>query len=208
MSYQLLVAFTAACVVLALTPGPNMALIIANTAANGLRGGLATLAGTSTGLISLVTIAALGMTSIVLFMSEWFDVLRWIGACYLAWLGLQQLRAWHRGRKGAAAPAPAQGSAGRWFAQGVGVSLSNPKVLFFLGAFFPQFIDPAGDVVLQLAILSVLFVAVLVAVDIAYTVAIARARARFDASRLGVLDGVSGVLLMLGGAALAMSRRP
>ncbi len=208
MSFQLLVAFTAACVVLALTPGPNMALIIANTAANGLRAGLATLAGTSTGLISLVTIAALGMTSIVLFMSEWFDVLRWVGACYLAWLGLQQLRAWYRGRKGAVAPAPAQGSTGRWFVQGVGVSLSNPKVLFFLGAFFPQFIDPAGDVVLQLAILSVLFVAVLVAVDIAYTVAIARARARFDASRLGVLDGVSGVLLMLGGAALAMSRRP
>lgn len=208
MSFQLLVAFTAACIVLALTPGPNMALIIANTAANGLRAGLATLAGTSTGLIGLVTIAALGMTSIVLFMSEWFDVLRWVGACYLAWLGLQQLRAWYRGRKGAVAPAPAQGSTGRWFVQGVGVSLSNPKVLFFLGAFFPQFIDPAGDVVLQLAILSVLFVAVLVAVDIAYTVAIARARARFDASRLGVLDGVSGVLLMLGGAALAMSRRP
>jgi threonine/homoserine/homoserine lactone efflux protein len=208
VSFQLLVAFTAACIVLALTPGPNMALIIANTAASGLRAGLATLAGTSTGLISLVTIAALGMTSIVLFMSEWFDVLRWVGACYLAWLGLQQLRAWYRGRKGAVAPAPAQGSTGRWFVQGVGVSLSNPKVLFFLGAFFPQFIDPAGDVVLQLAILSVLFVAVLVAVDIAYTVAIARARARFDASRLGVLDGVSGVLLMLGGAALAMSRRP
>jgi threonine/homoserine/homoserine lactone efflux protein len=207
MSFQLLLAFVAACLLLALTPGPNMALIVANTVSQGLRAGLATLAGTSTGLVCLVSVAALGMTSVVLFMSEWFDVLRWIGAFYLVWLGAQQLRTWYLGRKSAPV-APTLGTAGRLFAQGVGVSLSNPKVLFFLGAFFPQFMDPAADPVWQLVVLSVLFVAVLVAADIAYTLAIARARARFDAARLGVLDGISGVLLMLGGAALAMARRP
>lgn len=208
MSLHLLLAFIAACLLLALTPGPNMALIIANTASQGLRAGLATVAGTSTGLFCLVIVAALGMTSIMLFMSEWFDVLRWIGACYLALLGLQQIRVWYRGKRIDPVGVLTLGSAGKWYAQGMGVSLSNPKVLFFLGAFFPQFMDPASDPFWQLAVLSALFVAVLVAADIGYTLAVARARARFDAARLSLLDGISGVLLLLGGAALAMARRP
>jgi threonine/homoserine/homoserine lactone efflux protein len=208
MSYQFLLGFVAACVLLALTPGPNMALIVANTATHGLRAGLVTLAGTSTGLILLVAVAALGMTSVVVFMSEWFDVLRWIGACYLAWLGVQQLRSWWRNRKVAILPPAPPGSARTWYLQGVGVSLSNPKVLFFLGAFLPQFIDPAASAVWQLSVLAVLFVTVLVAVDVGYTFAVAGARAKFDAARLSVLDGVAGALLLAGGAALAMARRP
>jgi homoserine/homoserine lactone efflux protein len=208
MSYQLLLAFVAACVLLALTPGPNMALIIANTATHGLRGGLVTLAGTSTGLVLLVGVAALGMTSVIVFMSEWFDVLRWIGACYLVWLGVQQLRSWWRSRKVATLPPAAPGYERTWYLQGVGVSLSNPKVLFFLGAFLPQFIDPAASAVWQLCVLAGLFVTVLVAVDVGYMFAVAGARARFDAARLRMLDGVAGVLLLVGGAALAMTRRP
>lgn len=208
MSTQLLAAFLAACVLLALTPGPNMALIIANTATHGLRAGLITLAGTSTGLIVLVGVAAVGMTSVIVFMSEWFDVLRWIGACYLAWLGVQQLRSWWRARNTTSLPAATPGSARTWYLQGVGVSLSNPKVLFFLGAFLPQFIDPATSAVWQLSVLAALFVSVLVAVDVGYTFAIAGARAKFDVARLRMLDGVAGVLLLIGGAALAMTRRP
>jgi threonine/homoserine/homoserine lactone efflux protein len=88
------------------------------------------------------------------------------------------------------------------------VSLSNPKVLLFLGAFLPQFIDPARDPVWQLSVLAVLFVVVLATVDVAYTLAVARARATFDAARLRLLDGAAGVLLLLGGLALAMARRP
>jgi threonine/homoserine/homoserine lactone efflux protein len=90
----------------------------------------------------------------------------------------------------------------------VGISLSNPKVLFFLGAFLPQFVDASGNVPAQLGILSVLFVAILVAVDVGYTLMVAGARERFSAARMRMLDGVSGFLLLLGGAALAMMRRP
>jgi homoserine/homoserine lactone efflux protein len=91
---------------------------------------------------------------------------------------------------------------------GLLVSLSNPKVILFLGAFLPQFVDPAGDAVRQLAVLAVLFVVVLTAVDVATTLAVARARASFDRARLRLLDGAAGVLLLLGGLALAMLRRP
>jgi threonine/homoserine/homoserine lactone efflux protein len=81
-------------------------------------------------------------------------------------------------------------------------------VLLFLGAFLPQFVDPARDPLSQLWVLAVLFVVALAAVDIAYTLMVARARATFDAARLRLLDGAAGVLLLLGGLALAMARRP
>ena len=97
---------------------------------------------------------------------------------------------------------------GRWYAQGLMVSLSNPKTILFLGAFLPQFVDPARDPVWQLSVLAVLFVVVLAAVDLCYTLAIGKARAKFDAARLAVLDGAAGLFLLMGGLALAMVRRP
>ncbi len=207
MSTEVLLAFIAACVLLALTPGPNMALMIANTLRHGLRGGLVTLAGTTTGLALLVAAAAAGMTSIMVFMSTWFDVVRWAGAVYLVYLGARQL--WQLRRRGAqtAIEAPPV-KRGNWYFQGLLVSLSNPKVILFLGAFLPQFIDIRADPVGQLPMLAVLFVVVLATVDIATTFAIARARATFSAARLRLLDGAAGILLLLGGLALAAMRRP
>jgi homoserine/homoserine lactone efflux protein len=206
MSLEILLAFIAACILLGLTPGPNMSLILANTLTSGLRAGLVTLAGTTTGLALLVAAAALGMTSVMVFMSDWFDVIRWVGALYLVYLGARTLWQLRRRTTGASQPAPRAGA--NLYLEGVLVSLSNPKVLLFLGAFLPQFIDPAGDAVWQLSVLAVLFVAVLAAVDVAYTLAVARARATFDAKRLRLLDGAAGVMLLLGGLALAMARRP
>jgi homoserine/homoserine lactone efflux protein len=98
MSPEILIAFIVACILLGLAPGPNMALILANTLSHGLAAGLVTLAGTSTGLAILVAGAALGMSSLMVFMSQWFDVIRWIGALYLVYLGARQL--WLLRRRG------------------------------------------------------------------------------------------------------------
>jgi homoserine/homoserine lactone efflux protein len=207
MSIEILIAFVAACILLGLTPGPNMSLIIANTLRGGLASGFVTLAGTTTGLALLVAAAALGMSSVMVFMSEWFDVIRWLGALYLVFLGARQLWQFWQRRRDPAQPLPAASRSGA-YVQGLLVSLSNPKVLLFLGAFLPQFVDPASDPVRQLWVLAVLFVVVLAAVDVGYTVAIAKARTTFDAARLSVLDGAAGLLLLAGGVALAMVRRP
>jgi threonine/homoserine/homoserine lactone efflux protein len=210
MSPEVLVTFVAACILLGLTPGPNMSLILANTLSHGLASGLITLAGTTTGLAVLVAAAAAGMGSMMVLMATWFDVIRWVGALYLVYLGARQLwmfrRRRVRGSEMAQAPLPIR--PGSWYAQGLLVSLSNPKVILFLGAFLPQFVDPTGDPVRQLSVLAVLFVVVLAAVDVGYTLAAGKARARFDAARLAVLDGAAGVLLLMGGLALAMIRRP
>jgi len=205
MTVEVLVTFIAACLLLGLTPGPNMSLIVANTLSTGLAAGLFTMAGTTTGLALLVAAAVMGMSSVMVFMSEWFDVLRFLGALYLVWLGARQLwHFWNAKRSPGAPPA----SRGNCYLQGLLVSLSNPKVMLFLGAFLPQFIDPRGDAVGQLTLLAVLFVGVLAAVDLGYTLLIARARTRFSVARLSWLDGAAGVLLLLGGAVLASMRRP
>ena len=237
MTATVLLGFIAACVVLAVTPGPNMALIIANTLAGGLRAGLVTLAGCLTGLSVLVLVATVGMTSVMALMSAWFDVIRWVGALYLIALGLLQLRQYWRGRHravgrseraeagrssraviaakfddGLPSLSPAYGadpaSAGWRYVQAVMVSLSNPKVLLFLGAFFPQFVHAGSPPGPQLAMLGVAFIVTLATVDLCYTLAIARARATVDMGRLRILDAVSGVLLLAGGLVLATARRP
>ena len=205
MSFELYLAFVFACLALAVTPGPNMSLFVANGAAHGVRAALLTVFGSALGLSILVGGAAIGMTASMRLMADWFDIVRWIGAAYLVWLGIGRLRAaWHSTSDDDAPVTPARG---RWFWQGAAVSLSNPKVLLFLGAFFPQFIDPASPAGPQLALLAVTFLVVVVAVDCVVASAAGSARAWFTAQRRRVADGVSGVLLVCGGLWLAAARR-
>jgi threonine/homoserine/homoserine lactone efflux protein len=206
MSAEIFIAFAAACWLLAWTPGPTMSLIFANVASHGVVAGLWTLAGNLVGLSVLVTLAALGMTSVMAIVSEWFDALRWIGAIYLVWLGVQRLR---RAWRGEGAGLESGRISGRhWFLQAVTVCLSNPKVLLFLGAFLPQFVDTGAAIVPQLWILGATFVIVIGAADLISMLTFARIRGAFAARRARVLDGVSGSLLLLGGLALAAARRP
>jgi threonine/homoserine/homoserine lactone efflux protein len=208
MSPELVLTFIAACVLLALTPGPNMALIVANTLSGGLRGGLVTLAGTTTGLAFLVAAASTGMSAVMVFMASWFDVIRWIGAVYLFYLGAVQLWRLARDPGTSVPPSSAASWRGGKYLQGFFVSLSNPKVILFLGAFLPQFVDFRVDPVGQLTVLALLFVVVLAGVDVITTVAVDRARSALGAARLRLMEGVAGGFLLLGGLALAVMRRP
>ena len=201
-----LAVFVGACVLLALTPGPNMSLIVANTLAGGLRAGLTTLAGASVGLAVLVCIAAAGMTSVMGWMAEWFELLRWVGALYLIGLGVRQVWGWWQSR-GQVTPATSP-AAVTTFAHGLLVSLSNPKVMLFLGAFLPQFVDTTRPTASQLITLAMIFWATLLTTDLIYTLALARARATIDFRRLQALDGIAGALLVVGGLLLASARRP
>jgi homoserine/homoserine lactone efflux protein len=205
MSSQLYVTFVLACLALAITPGPNMSLFIANGASHGVRAALLTVFGSTLGLSILVGVAALGMTASMQLVAQWFDIIRWIGAAYLVWLGIGRLRSAWLGMPESDTPLPP--SRGRWFWQGTAVSLSNPKVLLFLGAFFPQFIDPSSPAGPQLALLAVTFVASIGAVDCMVASAAGSAQSWFTAQRRRVAEGVSGVVLLCGGLWLAAARR-
>ena len=204
MSIHLYGAFLLACVVLAATPGPSMSLFIANGAAHGRRAALLTVFGSATGLSILVTAAALGLGSLMTAAGQWFDIIRWLGAAYLIWLGIMRLRLAFRNGLPAVTPSPRRG---RWFLQGMAVSLSNPKVLLFLGAFFPQFVTPEAPLGPQLTLLAVTFVASIAAVDCSLALAVGSANGWLTAKRKRISDGVTGFFLVCGGLWLAAARR-
>jgi len=145
VTLEVLVAFIAACWLLAWTPGPSMALIVANTTSQGLQAGLWTLAGNGCGFVLLLTAACLGMSSLVVLMAEWFNVIRWVGALYIAWLGFGRLRAALTGTS-AIESSGVPRTGGSLFRQGFLVGVSNPKTILFFGAFLPQFVNPAHNV--------------------------------------------------------------
>lgn len=207
MSIYLYSAFVLACAALAITPGPNMALFISNTATYGMRPALLTVAGSTTSLTILTAIAALGMTSIMIFVAEWFDVIRWVGAAYLVWLGFTRIRAALRERADYKLAATAPPPRGRWFWQGMAATLVNPKVLLFLGAFFPQFIDPAAPVAQQLAILAATFVIVVGASDALVVLAFSTAKGLLKGEKRRFTEGFTGLLLVCGGLYLATMKR-
>src|SRR5579863_8208069 len=86
----LFLAFVAAVVLLMLIPGPNVALIVANSVAYGPRYGLLTVAGASSAMVAQLALTALGMTELLGALGLWFAWLRWVGVVYLIYLGLAQ----------------------------------------------------------------------------------------------------------------------
>src|SRR5580704_6086370 len=147
MSLNLYLAFVAACIALALLPGPVVTLVIANGLRHGTRAALTNIAGVQVGLAIVIGIVAIGLTSLMATMGYWFDWVRLAGAGYLVWLGIKLIRFPVEGVKSDAPPPPPRGG---FFLQGFLVLLSNPKVLVFFGAFIPQFMDMSKDHVHEL----------------------------------------------------------
>lgn len=204
MSWEILLIFIAASAVLALTPGPSMALLIANSSMYGSRAGFQTVAGNSTGLTILVIVATLGMSSLMIFLAEWFDWIRWIGALYLVWLGINSIR---KAISGNNSQKEAFRNGHHFFRQGMFVSLSNPKVLLFLGAFFPQFIDQSSNLASQLVLLAILFVVVISILDTLLVITASKVLGALSEKKKRIADGFSGGLLILGGLWLATVRK-
>jgi len=204
MPLELYLAYVLACFVITLVPGPTVTLIVANSLAHGARAGLLNVAGTQAGLGLMMLILMAGLSSVIEMMSWAFDWLRLAGALYLAWLGWKLLRALDgTGRFERAAPAPRAG----FFAQGLLVLLANPKALLWFGAFIPQFVDPRGAYVAQIALLGLTAMAVAALTDGAYALLAGRAGVRAARGRARVLSKLSGAFLIGGGIWLALTRR-
>jgi homoserine/homoserine lactone efflux protein len=198
----LLLAFIAAVTLLMLIPGPNVALIVANSVAWGPRYGLLTVLGTSSAMMVQLALAALGMAQLLGALGGWFELLRWAGVAYLLYLGVTQ---WRAPPADLTRTTAQPRSAGRIYGRALLVSLTNPKTLLFTGAFFAQFIDPARPAGPQVALLSTVFLLIALAVD--GTWAVLAGRARFLLARHGRLrNRISGGLLVGAGLGLALAR--
>ena len=152
MNLELYLAFVAASTILIVIPGPNVLLVISTALKDGVRPALLTVAGTSSAMVLQLTVAVGGLTSLVLVLSEWFEILRWVGVIYLAYLGVQTLR---EKPAGTAAGAPPKAADRVPFARGFLVSLTNPKTLLFFAAFLLQFVDASLPPAHQLLVLAI-----------------------------------------------------
>ena len=199
----LYLAFVLATVVLMLIPGPNVALIVANSVAYGTRYGLLTLAGTASAMVPQLLLTALGMTALLAGLGQWMEVLRWVGVAYLVVLGVRQMRA---APLDLARVAPQPRSPQGIYLRGLVVSLTNPKTLFFYGAFFPQFVARDRPAVPQLVLLCVTFLVVALVIDGLWAVLAGRVRPLL-AAHGRLRNRVSGGLLVGAGVGLALAHR-
>jgi homoserine/homoserine lactone efflux protein len=202
MNWHLFGGFLLITIVLLLTPGPIVTLVISTSATRGVRAGLVTVAGTSTGNAALLAAIALGLNWVLTHTVYLFELLRWAGVAYLIFLGV---RAW----RSAAQPEPPPAGDQVHFTRGFLVALSNPKTLAFFTAFLPQFIDPALPAARQLALMCVVTVLLAAVSDSCWAIAAGFGRAWFmRPARARALRRVSALALIGGGLWLSLARRP
>jgi homoserine/homoserine lactone efflux protein len=202
MSFQLYLVFVLATALLIATPGPNVALIVGTSLTHGARTGLIAMAGVNGGVMIQLAVVAAGLAWLVEIFSRNFDLIRFIGAGYLLFLGIQTF--W-KARK-PTPPAPL--SSERAFARGFAVAFANPKTLIFQAAFLPQFLSDGEGRQAQLWLLAATFWLITVVGDAIWVLCAARLRAAVSGRAQLIADRVSGAILIAGaGVLLAMSRR-
>ena len=202
MSLELYLIFVIASALLVATPGPNVALIVGTSLRHGLRTGFMAVAGVNLGVVIQLAVVAAGLSWIVDLFARNFDAIRFAGAAYLLFLGVQTL--W-KARK-PVPPTPL--SSERAFARGFAVAFANPKTLIFQAAFLPQFLTDGAGRAAQLWLLAVTFGAIAAAGDAIWASCAARARAALSGRVQLIADRVSGGILIAGaGVLLAASRR-
>jgi homoserine/homoserine lactone efflux protein len=202
MSIQVYLAYVAACILITIIPGPTVTLIIANSLTHGTRAGLLNVAGTQLGLLFMLGVLLVGLSSIIATMGWWFDWVRIAGAVYLVWIGWKLLRA----NSGFGSVGKTPKPRGGFFLQGLLVLMSNPKALLWFGAFIPQFVDPTGNYVGQIMLLGLTAMATAALTDGAYAILGGRAGHVMSAQRIRLTQRLSGLFLIGGGVWLAFTR--
>ena len=151
--FATLALFSAACLVLTATPGPDMLLIGSRSIAQGRAAGFATLAGIQAGTYCHALAAALGLSQLFLVVPLAYDIVRYAGAAYLLYLAWQAFGA--SGTAFSPTASTRRYSLATMFRQGLVTNLLNPKMALFVLALFPQFVKPeTGNVALQIMLLA------------------------------------------------------
>jgi threonine/homoserine/homoserine lactone efflux protein len=161
-----LVVFGLAAAALIAIPGPNFLYIATRSLADGRRAGLASAFGVEVGTLVHVGAATAGLSALIASSATAFSVVKYAGAAYLAYLGVRALSS---GKALELTGLKAGGAVGRTFAEGIVVSVLNPKVALFFVAFLPQFIDPQrGGAAPQALVLGFVFFVLALGMDLVY----------------------------------------
>ena len=194
-----LLALVAATAILVLIPGPNVALIVANSLKFGFRTGVHTALGTTAGVGLQLVLVVTGLATVISVAADALTWIRWAGVAYLIYLGI---RTWQEPardlNKIEAAPA--------MFRRGLLIAALNPKTLLFNAAFIPQFVGTADATVVRISLVAAVFLTVLLVGDVLWAAFADSAR-----NALGryahVRNRLTGLFLVAAGIGLALARR-
>lgn len=203
-----LATFALASFLLIVVPGPSVLFAVSRGVAFGRRAALLTVAGNAAGAYTQVLLVAVGLGALVQRSVTLYTVVKLAGAAYLVYLGVQAIRRRHD--HGVVAPGGAPKSRRRLLVDGFIVGVANPKVIVFFAAMLTQFVDPHGaPMMLQMAVLGLVFVLIALVSDGAWGVMAGSARGWLSGSprRLSTLTGAGGVVMIGLGVRLAVSGR-
>jgi threonine/homoserine/homoserine lactone efflux protein len=205
-----LLTFVITSLVLIVIPGPSVLFTIGRALTIGRRGALRSVAGNAAGAYLQVVAVALGVGALVERSSEIYTAVKFVGAAYLVFLGVQAFR--HRGAlsEAVAGGAPVPVSTRRQFLDGLLVGLANPKTIVFFTVALPQFADrSSGHVPLQLLVLGAFFPLIALVCDSVWAVVAGGARTWFASSprRLSAIGGAGGVAIVGLGVTVAVTGR-
>ncbi len=196
-----LVVFLTACLVLLITPGPAVLYIVTRSLDGGPSAGVAATLGVATGTLCHVIAAALGLSTLLITSALAFNMVKYLGAAYLLFLGIRAFTATETNQPSAVAAAK---TLGRIWVEGVMLQLLNPKVALFLFALLPQFVDPArGTPALQIFVFGVILLSLGIITDGTYALGsgVARRWLRHPKFVRGQRRLAGGMLIGLGIAA-------
>ena len=201
-----ILAFIITALVLAITPGPGIAYVVARTVAGGRPEGLASCLGTGIGGMLHVLAAALGLSLIVAQSALAFSLVKYLGAAYLVYLGIRLLL---RADQGFSVEPVASQGVRRALLEGIVVEALNVKTALFFLAFLPQFVSPGEPIVGQLVLLGSICVVLNTLIDVGAVFAADRLlkSGAARAARARLLTRVSGATMLGLGAYLALARR-
>ncbi|MEX0335880.1 LysE family translocator [Vibrio tubiashii] len=208
MDLNSLLLFVVACLAINMIPGPDVIYIVSNTMKGKLINGLKAALGLGVGYFIHTLAACLGLSAIILSSAVAFSAVKWLGAAYLVYLGIQSLRSMWRGESKIITNTDIEKDKSV-FSHGVIVSVLNPKVALFFLSFLPQFIETSSSSVsLQLLVLGLLFSVLATLCNLLYASVGSWVFSRPNSQRYSrALEGVSGVLLIGLASKVALSER-
>ena len=189
----ILVSFIVAAFVVVIVPGVTVSALVSTSLARGMAAGFWMEAGVQVGRFTMVLIVALALEAVTSVVSAAFDIIKYVGAAYLIWLGWGYITSRHgiSTDRPVSARTPLQQMAAGFF-----VLWSNPKALIFFGAFLPQFVNPAHPAWPQVIVLGLIEMGAGLITDAVYIYLAARARTALGDDRMSLVNRIAGVILI------------
>ncbi|MGA9867159.1 MAG: LysE family translocator [Acetobacteraceae bacterium] len=204
MSLDHWLAFTAASAILLIIPGPTVLLIVSYALGHGRKAAAAIVAGVALGDLTSMTASMLGLGAVLATSAAIFTVLRWIGGCYLIYLGI---KLWRAPAMAADADEVPRANPRRMFAHAYAVTALNPKSIIFFVAFVPQFLVASHSFWPQIVVLEAIFVSLATLNATLFALLASAARQTLRAPRVRLAVNRTGGSLLIGAGVLAIGWR-